>query len=536
MPVQVSYPGVYIEEVPSGVRTIVGVSTSTTAFVGRAPRGPVDRPVTVTSYGVYERVFGGLWKESRLGFAVRDFFLNGGGTAVVVRVFHAEQTEDDPPEDVPARSTATLGTADALVLEAADEGVWGDRLRVRVDHDTRDPDDALGEETDSLFNLTVRDGATGAVEEHRNVVVAPEDHPRRLDLVLANDSSLVRVVTLSDDRPEEHADPAVGQTVWDDIEPSTDPQSSTSFADGSDGLALDDDDFIGTGLSDAKEGLFALERTDIVNLIVIPPYDGEDVGTDVITAAAVYAEQRRAVLLVDSPADWDSVADVQGGLAGLGTSSRNAALYFPRLRQSNPLRDRQVETFAATGAVAGVLARTDAQRGVWKAPAGLEAVLNGVPELSVGLTDAEIGLLNPLGVNCLRAMPGAGRVVWGARTMQGADRLASEWKYLPVRRTALFIEESLFRGTQWVVFEPNDEPLWAQIRLSVGTFMDNLFRQGAFQGTTPREAYFVKCDRETTTQADIDLGIVNIHVGFAPLKPAEFVVIRLQQLAGASAA
>ena len=157
---------------------------------------------------------------------------------------------------------------------------------------------------------------------------------------------------------------------------------------------------------------------------------------------------------------------------------------------------------------------------------------NGVPELSVGLTDAEIGLLNPLGVNCLRAMPGAGRVVWGARTLQGADRLANEWKYLPVRRTALFIEESLFRGTQWVVFEPNDEPLWAQIRLSVGTFMDNLFRQGAFQGTTPREAYFVKCDRETTTQADIDLGIVNIHVGFAPLKPAEFVILTIQQIAG----
>jgi phage tail sheath protein FI len=120
--------------------------------------------------------------------------------------------------------------------------------------------------------------------------------------------------------------------------------------------------------------------------------------------------------------------------------------------------------------------------------------------------------------------------------MKGADRLASEWKYLPVRRTALHIEESLFRGTQWVVFEPNDEPLWAQIRLNVGTFMNNLFRQGAFQGATPREAYFVKCDRETTTQADIDLGIVNINVGFAPLKPAEFVVIRLQQFAGQSAA
>jgi phage tail sheath protein FI len=162
----------------------------------------------------------------------------------------------------------------------------------------------------------------------------------------------------------------------------------------------------------------------------------------------------------------------------------------------------------------------------------LEANLVGVPQLSVSLTDDENGELNPLGVNCLRSFPVSGRVVWGARTLQGADRLASEWKYVPVRRLALFIEESLYRGTQWVVFEPNDEPLWAQIRPNVGAFMQRLFRQGAFQGTTPRAAYLVKCDSETTTQNDIDLGIVNILVGFAPLKPAEFVIIKIQQLAG----
>jgi len=155
-----------------------------------------------------------------------------------------------------------------------------------------------------------------------------------------------------------------------------------------------------------------------------------------------------------------------------------------------------------------------------------------VPELAVPLTDGETGQLNPLAVNCLRALPVVGRVVWGSRTWEGADALASEWKYIPVRRLALFIEESLYRGTQWVVFEPNDEPLWSQIRLNLGAFMQGLFRQGAFQGTTPRDAYFVKCDRETTTQADIDAGVVNIVVGFAPLKPAEFVVIKLQQMAG----
>jgi phage tail sheath protein FI len=137
-----------------------------------------------------------------------------------------------------------------------------------------------------------------------------------------------------------------------------------------------------------------------------------------------------------------------------------------------------------------------------------------------------------MAVNCLRNRPGYGTVVWGARTLRGADATPDDWKYIPVRRTALFIEESLFRGTQWVVFEPNDEPLWSQIRLNVGAFMHDLFRQGAFQGTTPQDAYFVKCDKETTTQSDINNGIVNILVGFAPLKPAEFVVIQLQQMAG----
>jgi phage tail sheath protein FI len=200
--------------------------------------------------------------------------------------------------------------------------------------------------------------------------------------------------------------------------------------------------------------------------------------------------------------------------------------------QADPLRDRQNDVFVPCGIIAGVMARTDVQRGVWKAPAGQDAALNGIQGLQVNLTDDENGLLNPLGINCLRSFPIIGRVVWGARTLRGADQLADEYKYVPVRRTALFIEESLYRGTQWVVFEPNDEPLWAQIRLNVGAFMQNLFRQGAFQGKTPREAYFVKCDKETTTQNDINLGIVNILVGFAPLKPAEFVIIKIQQIAG----
>jgi len=287
-------------------------------------------------------------------------------------------------------------------------------------------------------------------------------------------------------------------------------------------------------MEEAKAGLFALEKADLFNLLCLPPYTStNDVNPSLVAQAAAYCEKRRAMLLVDAPSNWTDKDKAKAGIgAGVGTTSKNAAIFFPRLRLPNLLRENQREDYVPCGAVAGIFARTDAQRGVWKAPAGLEATMRGVPQLSVPLTDDENGELNQLGINCLRAFPVFGRLLWGARTLQGADRLASEWKYIPVRRTALFIEESLYRGTQWVVFEPNDEPLWAQIRLNVGAFMHNLFRQGAFAGKTPNEAYFVKCDKESTTQTDINLGIVNILVGFAPLKPAEFVIIKIQQMAG----
>jgi phage tail sheath protein FI len=303
----------------------------------------------------------------------------------------------------------------------------------------------------------------------------------------------------------------------------------------SDGLALTAaDDFTPNNAETDKKGLFALEKADLFNILCIPPYlQSGDVDNDSLVGdAASYCEKRRAMLLVDPPSTWNDKDKAKNGVASVGTNSKNAALFFPRLKQRNPKHDNQLEDFVPCGAVAGIFARTDTQRGVWKAPAGLDATLVGVPQLSVSLTDAENGELNPLGINCLRAMPAAGRIVWGSRTLQGDDRLASEWKYIPVRRTALYIEETLYRATQWVVFEPNDEPLWAQIRLNIGAFMHGLFRQGAFQGQTPKDAYFVKCDKETTTQDDINKGIVNIIVGFAPLKPAEFVIIKLQQMAG----
>jgi len=521
MVVSYTSPGVYIEEVPSTVRTIMGVPTSLAAFIGRTARGPVNTPIIINGYGDFDRVFGGLWKESRLGFAVRDYFRNGGIQAVVVRL-HREAT----------CATLQLG---GLELEAAYPGTWSDGLRMRIDHDVdKDTVERYQGKVYEFFNLTVRDTTTGAVEQFRNVSVV-ENNTRYIANVLENESQLVRVNNLDDHitRPAKHADPDPTKRVniWD---PNEVYSSGTSGTASSDGVELTTDEFTGAGKEMKKEGLYALENTDIFNILCIPPYNTQDnADTEVLTEAALFCERHRAILLVDPPAEWRSVEKARDGLLEyLQSRSKNVAIYFPRLMQSDPFKADAQSAFAPCGAVAGILARTDAQRGVWKAPAGTEAMLVGVNNLSVALTDADSGILNPLGINCLRTLPAVGRVVWGARTVVGDDRLASEWKYLPVRRLALFIEESLYRGTQWVVFEPNDEPLWAQIRLNLGAYMHSLFRQGAFQGKMPRDAYFVKCDRETTTPDDINRGIVNIHVGFAPLKPAEFVVIKLQQMAG----
>jgi phage tail sheath protein FI len=301
-----------------------------------------------------------------------------------------------------------------------------------------------------------------------------------------------------------------------------------------DGLAL-----IGDRVS--KSGLYALEDVDLFNILCIPRTAridtqrpnplSETEATAVLGAAINYCEERRAMLIVDTPDNRDSVQEIKDWLEA-NPRSKNAVLYFPRVKIADSLSNFRLRSFGASGTMAGIYARTDSNRGVWKAPAGIEATLTNVQSLDTLLTDPENGTLNPLGINCLRSFPVYGRVAWGARTLDGADAIASEYKYVPVRRLALFIEESLFRGLKWVVFEPNDEPLWAQIRLNVGAFMQNLFRQGAFQGKSPREAYLVKCDKETTTQNDINLGIVNIVVGFAPLKPAEFVILKIQQLAG----
>lgn len=378
--VEATHPGLYVDSTDEGAHPIFGGPTSLTAFVGRAENGPENEPVLVHGFADFERVFGGLWVHGTLGYAVRDYFQNGGREALIVRL--AEN--DEYPGD-----------------------------------------------------------------------------------------------------------------------------------------------------SASRTGLYALEKADAFNLLCIPPPQrGGDVAPAVWRAAAEYCSRRGAFLLIDAPTGWTNAETAKRDLAQGPFSqlrSPNAALYFPGLELADPLMGNRPQPFVASGAVAGIFARMDAARGIWQAPAGVEAYIEGVHRPTRPLADVDEATLIAMAVNCIHSHPSRGILVWGCRTMVGADDMASPWKYIPVRRTALYIEESLRRSTQWTAFEPNAEPLWSRLHLNVSEFMHRLFRQGAFQGLKPPEAYFVKCDGQTTTPEDVTNGRLNILVGFAPLKPGEFVVLRFSQ-------
>lgn len=524
MPDSHAMPGVYAEEYRTAARVVTGVPTSVAAFVGRAWRGPVDAPVAIASHADYVRMFGGPWHEAPMADAVRQFFDNGGSQALVVRVA-AGRNPAHPAR--PAAAPATLTLASGHVFLAADPGSWGMNLRVAVEDDPEAPGDG------SRFALHVFDdpalrsdsrglGGSGASELHTGLSVDPAD-ARYAAEVLARESVLLRV---RDDLPD--TAPARGIVHADGLSPGDAPSGRDGGAIGYADVAAADNAASGTGL-------YALAHGESFNLLCIPPFAPgvADNGIATWTAASHLCRDRHAMLLVDAPADWDVTAARAriGDFAALDRA--HTALYFPRLVAPDPQRPGTDAVYAPCGAVAGVIARTDATRGVWKAPAGLDAILQGITGLAIAgqiraLTDFENGELNPLGVNCLRSFAGIGHIVWGARTL---DR-DSDFKYIPVRRTALYIGESLRRGLRWAVFERNDEALWADLRLHAGAFLHAMFRDGAFQGGVPHEAYFVRCDRDTITQADLDASLAELHVGFAPLKPAEFVVLRIGVRAG----
>lgn len=488
MPASLTYPGVYVQELASPVRPIVGVPTSVAAFVGSAPQGPVDNPVQCNSWSDYERNFGALSASVPLSYAVYLYFLNGGATALVVR------------NSVPGDTTAQAAISADITLAANSPGSWGTALTATVDTTTNliDPK--------NTFNLTIKkDGV--AAESYAGVSLA------NLGSVLGSS----QLVTL-----DPASKPATLPKAGDFPFAATKPPPGPAPAGGAPPAAP-----LPLGDQNAKTGIYALAKADIFNMLCLPVAPSATLDSATILGPAIeFCKERRAMLIVDPPSAWSAKnpLDFQTVVVSpaLGAASANAAVYYPNLNVAGT-------AVGPCGAVAGVWAATDGERGVWKAPAGTAATINGITGLEAHIDDGESGTLNPLGVNALRTMPEIGPVIWGARTTVGVDQQGSQWKYIPVRRTALFIEESLRRGTQWVVFEPNDEPLWSSIRLNVTAFMNGLFRQGAFQGATPRDAYIVKCDKDNNPQDQIDRGIVNILVGFAPLKPAEFVIINIQQ-------
>jgi phage tail sheath protein FI len=654
--VQVSYPGVYIQEKSSGVRTITGVATSIAAFIDSFPRGVLNEVVQCLSFADFENEFGGVNTFSAASYGIKQFFQNGGNEALVIRVANdgSGVTTAAAASSVVVTDTAGGGGADMFRAQAGrrlrgapalNPGTWGDNIVIDVDYDTTDPETLFNltisevrvdngrrtvVRTETYRNLTMQEGvannALEVVNEASRLVQLDRDAMAALPVAApfprpaatgtyggpagAIPASPIDLTVNAGGGPVAFAVTYTGTIDYPRLRPlleqalrsaatgtpaersliagasvrlvgrgtvaspfhlhvlagrggaEYDPAATLDFGGPDVGtlglgngneqqyaLSGGDDGSLTApppvdprvagaailGNSAAKTGMYALEDADLFNILCIPraaELDDTDMRA-VYSEATTYCRDRRAFLLIDIP---DLVASLEGMQTWLAQNEslrdKNAAVYFPRTFVPDPVNDNRLRSIAASGTIAGLYARTDATRGVWKAPAGTAATLENVQDLAYILTDLQNGVLNPLGVDCLRTFPVYGPLCWGARTLDGADVLASEWKYIPIVRLALFIEESLYRGTKWVVFEPNDEPLWALIRLNVGVFMNGLFRQGAFQGSTPQEAYYVKCDAETTTQADRNLGIVNIEVGFAPLKPAEFVVITIQQIAG----
>jgi uncharacterized protein len=642
--VQTTYPGVYIQEAPSGVHTIVGVSTSVTAFVGAAGQGPVDEPTRIFSFADYERSFGPPLDEARpMGHAVSQFFANGGSQAIIVRAAHGDALA----------ATLTLqddGATDALVLAANGRGAWANRtggigMEVVIARDNVSNPNDLFRMTITYWTVDPRTNqpVKGAEETYLNLSMSPS-HPRYALAALASSQLVVpslpsvalvpgpagtstsvaaiptsvtigptnNTLQVSADfgpsvtvelfptvtSPTSQNRAAVLQAMTDALataglsgkvtasypsagqmqltSASTDMDSSVvvtpgpsndisnllglglvwggtevsgsaprrpanvaastpqgAFAGGSDGSPVTVDDVVPTG---GSTGIFALDQLNFprFNILCLPGVTATDEVE--VGEALSYCADQRAFLVVDSPTAAYASLPPSLGLAAYGA---HGALFYPRLQTTEPVPGgTKTLNVPACGAVAGVMARTDAARGVWKAPAGLQAGIVGItgvvsPTGQPPVDDNLSGVLNPAGINVIRTFPAAGTVIWGARTLNGDDSLSSEFKYIPVRRLTDYIASSLYLGTQFAVFEPNDPILWGQLRLAVGTFMRGLFRQGAFQQSEARtesDSFFVVCDASVNPQSEIDLGRVNVVVGFAPLKPAEFVVITITQI------
>jgi hypothetical protein len=515
MPVTPTYPGLYLEELPSQAHSITSAPTSITAFVGYSHPYKTrshKTAVQIFSFSEYEREFGGLFAsgllDTNLGHAVNQFFLNGGSVAYVVGLAAFYQTDTGAVPVAPP--SATIDVAGGGMTFRGREPTDQIHMRITIDN--------IAPATPDTGDITITYGRI--IETYRGVTLnpgSPGPDPNFIEHVLgtvANPRS--QLVTVGPHGTGYSTMPSVtGLTV--DMKPPAGLVTTYSAA-----------DFTGVFQADTS-----LDKVEVINLLCVPGISD----ATVLSAALAFAESKLAFAIVDPPrqaiADASPPADAIDTLLPLIPKSPNGALYFPYLQATDPLTSRPIE-LPPSGYVAGTFSDTDLKRGVWKAPAGLETQITStigvVP--SGRMTNQRQGVLNQKGVNCLRTFQNSGTVVFGARTLVSPNVAFEQWRYVPVRRTALFIEQTLMNNLGWAVFEPNDRPLWVALRTTVNGFMLGLFTQHAFQGSTPSQAFTVVCDETTTTQADIDAGIVNIIVGFRPLKPAEFVIIKISQLAG----
>jgi phage tail sheath protein FI len=500
MPTYLS-PGVYVEEVQGGARPIEGVGTAVAAFVGFAEKGPAHSPTLVTSWNQYVHHFGGFVEGAYLAHSVYGYFANGGGTAYVVRLGGSGDNQAEPRAPQPV----ALGAFQLAALPAAAE------QRITVEVAAADGENP----PEDRFKLLVR------VEDEvaETFDVSAKRNTKSYVVTQVRAQSQLISVTEQGGTPPARPEP---RTV-------TLPRSTPATADSSVPARVDAQDYVGD--TAARTGFGGLETVDEITMVAAPDLMSA-YQRGLIDADGVKTVQLAMITHCEQMGDRVAVLDALPGLSPqrvrswrqdeAGYDSKYAALYYPWIKAFDPSSGRNT-LIPPSGHVAGVWARSDAERGVFKAPAN--EVLRGAVDLETPLTKAEQDLLNPIGVNCIRAFPGRGIRVWGARTLSSDQA----WRYLNVRRLFNYFEESILVGTQWVVFEPNDDRLWSSIRRNVTAFLTEEWRRGALFGRSADEAFYVKCDRDTNPRESIDAGQVVCEIGVAPVKPAEFVIFRLAQ-------
>ncbi len=505
-------PGVYVEEVPSGMKPIEGVGTSTGGFVGIAEKGPFGEAKLITNWSQFVRTFGGFIPNGDLAYAVRDFFTEGGTRCYVVRTCHYTGITD--PTTTTAKAASVMlrdrvdPQGDAIRIVASSEGTWGQGIKIKIADATED--------TANKFKLTVwfKEGKD-PVETFDELSMNTDD-PDYVETRINGASEYIRV----EDQKENNAPGPDDRPA--STPPGGDPTPLAGTAD-DDGLAgLTDTDFIGDGA--AKNGLHAFDPVDDVNIIAVPGLPGVEASSKAILKAGCdYCEGRGDCFFVGETPDEMDPQEVVDFKETDGLSSSYGALYYPWIKALDPLTGKP-RPLPPSGAIVGTYASTDVKRGVHKAPAGITDGRLSALSVERVVTKGEHDTLNPKGINVIRSFP-TGVTVWGARTLS-AD---PEWRYINVRRLLLFLEESIEEGTQWVVFEPNDFALWQKIKRNVSAFLYLQWLNGALVGKTPKEAYYVKCDEETNPPEVVDAGRVVTEIGVAPSKPAEFVIFKISQ-------